>query len=188
MTQSFYAQLLNESFESLKSASDPGSRASGGAVVEIVTPNDPVLGKVVPVPEDVRSALVDAGYKVKGDDKVDDKGKDNSEDGIKSNPDDTSLEASSHNPDSMIAAAATGKVPAEMNLIVNGVHIADSVNENAHLHTPVVSIMTPNDVLNPDASIHYLTGDETGEVKAYLSTEGYKVASTPQELIALLKR
>lgn len=184
MSHSFYAQLLEESFESLKSASEPGQRSSAGAEIELVSPNDPVLGKIVPVAEEVRSALVDAGYKVK-DDEVKDKGKDNTEDGVKSNPDDTSLEGSTHSPEAVAAAMAGGFIPGEVNLIVNGVHVGDSVA------TPepkeVVSIMTPNDVLNPEASIHYVTDDPTGETKAYLSTEGYRVASTPQELIALLK-
>jgi len=102
---------------------------------------------------------------------------------VKSNPDDTSLEASSHNPEAFASQMGSGTVPGELNLIVNGVHMSDAMEK-----PPVtISIMTPNDVINPEASIHYLTDDESGDVKAYLSTEGYKVATTPEELLALLK-
>lgn len=180
---SFYAQLLNESFESLRSAAEPGLRSSGGAMIELVTPTDPVLGKAVPVPESVRSALNQAGIEVK------DKGKDNSEDGIKSNPADTSLESSSHDPNTMAAQTALGKIPGEVNLLVNGVHIADSVNNNADAHAPVVAIMTPNDVIPPRTEVILLTGEDENDMsKHYLSTEGYKVVTSVDELIAYVKR
>lgn len=181
---SFYAQLLSESFESLRSAAEPGQRPTGGAMVELVTPTDPVLGKEVPIPENVRSALVQAGVEV-----VDDKGKDNSQDGIKSNPSDTSLEASSHDPNTIAAQTALGQLPTEMNLLVNGVHVAEAVNQNNHLHAPVVAIMTPNDVVPPRAEVILLQGeDENDMAKSYLSTEGYKVVSSVDELIAWIKR
>lgn len=181
---SYYAKLLGESFESLRSASEPGQRSSGGAMIEIVTPNDPVLGTVVPVPEAVRSALVNASVDV-----VNDPGKDNSEDGQKSNPKDTSLESSSHDPNTMAASMAMGKLSGELNLVVNGVHMADSVNDAAEQHAPVVAIMTPNDVVPPRTQIILLQGEDENDMsKAYLSTEGYKVVTNVEELIAYIKR
>lgn len=179
---SYYAKLLGESFESLRSATEPGQRSTAGAMIEIVTPNDPVLGSVVPVPEAVRSALANASVDV-----VNDPGKENSEDGQKSNPDDTSLESSTHSPDAMFAAGQTsGSSSNGMNLIVNGVHIADGTPPQA---LPVVAIMTPNDVVPPRTEIILLQGEDENDMsKAYLSTEGYKVVSSVEELIAYIKR
>lgn len=179
---SYYAKLLGESFESLRSASEPGQRSSGGAMIEIVTPNDPVLGSVVPVPEGVRAALANASVDV-----VNDPGKDNSEDGQKSNPDDTSLEASTHSPEAMFTAGQTsGSSSNGMNLIVNGVHVADGAPAQA---APVVAIMTPNDVVPPRTEIILLQGEDENDMsKEYLSTEGYKVVSSVEELIAYVKR
>lgn len=178
---SYYAELLKGSFESLKSATEPGMRSSGGAMIDLQTTEDPILGKVVPVKEEVRSALRDAGYQVK-DDTVRDEGKE----GQPVSAVKPSLESSGHDPELLAAMVASGQVPKETNLVVNGVHLAESVAEKPTVKT--VTIMTPNDVVNPEADVLYLTGDdEDGSAKSYLSTEGYKVASTTDELIALLR-
>lgn len=177
-----YAELLKASFESLKSASDPGQRASGGSAIELVATSNPVLDKVVPAAAEVSRTLTDAGYRVNdnisGNNKEDSDGKhDDSK---------VSLEAQYHDPDNHDKLNGPGAVQGEQNMIVNGVFIPDIM---AQAEEPVVSIMTPNDVVNPRATILYVIDDDQHHsTQDYLSMEGYKVASTPEQLLALLKR
>lgn len=177
---SYYAELLKGSFESLKSATEPGMRSSSGSMVDLKTTEDPVLGKVVPVKEEVRKALQVSGYLIKGDGTLDIGEEDGPTPQVK-----PSLESSGHDPQALATATENGQVPSELNMVVNGVHLADSVTPQA---TRTVSIMTPNDVVDPEADVLYLTGDdEYGSTKDYLCTEGYKVATTTDELLALLR-
>jgi hypothetical protein len=149
-------------------------------MINLKTTDQPVLGKIVPVKEDVRKALEVSGYLIKGDGSLDVGEEDGPTPEVK-----PSLESSGHDPIAFAAATSNGQVPAEMNMVVNGVHLADSTTAPAP--TKTVTIMTPNDVIDPEADVLYLTGDEDGEVKAYLSNEGYKVATTTDELIAILR-
>jgi rRNA-processing protein FCF1 len=49
--------------------------------------------------------------------------------------------------------------------------------------------MTPNDVVNPEADVLYLTGDDADEsVREYLCTEGYQVATTTDQLLEILRQ
>ena len=174
---SYYAELLKGSFESLKSATEPGMRSSGGSMIDLKANEDPVLGKIVPVKESVRAALVDAGYSIKEE-------KDE-EPGAPVSAVKPSLESSGHDPLLLENAVNNGQLPAEQNLVVNGVHLADSITSTS---TKTVSIMTPNDVVDPEADVLYLAeDDEFGSTKEYLSTEGYKVATNTDELLVLLR-
>lgn len=177
---SYYAELLKGSFESLKSATEPGMRSSGGSMIDLKTTEDPVLGKVVPVKEEVRKALQASGYLIKGDGTLDIGEEDGPTPAVK-----PSLESSGHDPIALQNAVGNGQLPAEQNLVVNGVHLADSVTQAP---TQTVSIMTPNDVVDPEADVLYLAeDDEFGSTKEYLSTEGYKVATNTDELLVLLR-
>lgn len=176
---SFYAELLKGSFESLKSATEPGLRSSSGSMIDVKTTTEPVLGKIVPVAEEVRKSLTSSGYLIKGDGTVDVGEEDGPTPAAK-----PSLESSGHDPEMLAAMTAAGQLPKESNLVVNGVHLAESVEPPVR----TVVIMTPNDVVDPTADILYLTeDDEFGTAKDYLSTEGYQVATTTDELLAILK-
>jgi hypothetical protein len=177
---SYYAELLKGSFESLKSATEPGMRSSGGSMIDLKVSENPVLDKVVPVKESVRKALEVSGYLIKGDGTLDVGEEDGPTPAVK-----PSLESSGHDPIALAALVANGQVPKETNLVVNGVHLAESVTPTT---TQTVAIMTPNDVVNQDADVLFLTDDdEYGSAKEYLSTEGYKVATTTDELLVLLR-
>lgn len=178
---SYYAELLKGSFESLKSATEPGMRSSGGSMIDVKVSDNPVLDKVVPVKEEVRKALQASGYLIKGDGTLDIGEEDGPTPAVK-----PSLESSGHDPVALAAMVASGQVPKETNLVVNGVHLAESVDPATTTQT--VTIMTPNDVIDPEADVLFLTGDdEYGSAKEYLSTEGYKVATTTDELLVLLR-
>jgi len=181
---SLYAKLLQGSFESLKSATEPGMRSSGGAMIDLKTTEDPILGKEVPVKEEVRKALTVSGYLLKGDGSLDVGEEDGPTPFVK-----PSLESSGHDPVALAALTSAGQVPSESNLVVNGVHVADSFDPAAAATaTTTVTIMTPNDVVDPEADILYLHGDdEFNTCKDYLSTEGYKVATSTSELLTLLR-
>lgn len=179
---SYYAELLKGSFESLKSATEPGMRSSGGSMIDVKVSENPVLDKVVPVKEEVRKALQASGYLIKGDGTLDVGEEDGPTPAVK-----PSLESSGHDPVALAAMVSQGQVPKETNLVVNGVHLAESIDPNA-TQTQTVTIMTPNDVVDAEADVLFLTGDdEYGSAKEYLSTEGYKVATTTDELITLLR-
>ncbi|MNQ42889.1 hypothetical protein D3C85_566000 [compost metagenome] len=179
MSSSYYAELLKGSFESLKSATEPGMRSSGGSMIDLKVSENPVLDKVVPVKESVRKALQVSGYLIKGDGTLDVGEEDGPTPAVK-----PSLESSGHDPLVLAAMVSNGQLPKESNLVVNGVHLAESVTAP----TKTVSIMTPNDVIDPEADVLYLAeDDEYGSTKEYLSTEGYKVATTTDELLVLLR-
>lgn len=182
MSKSLYAALLQQSFESLKSSADPDSRPTGdGPTIELSTPESDVLGKIIPVKNDLKAALQTSGWLVKGDGTLDvgeEKGPTPAEE--------PSTEASGHDPATVYKLQEDRKLTNEQNLVINGVFIPDLIQDE-HA-TKKIAIMTPNDVIDPTADVIFLTeDDEHSQTRDYLSTEGYKVATTVEELIAILK-
>lgn len=123
MKQSLYASLLQESFESLKSSADPDSRPTGGGpTIELSTPESDVLGKIIPVKNDLKAALQTSGWLVKGDGTLDE--------GEEKGPtpaEEPSTEASGHDPATVYKLQEDRKLTNEQNLVINGVFIPDLI-------------------------------------------------------------